>query len=41
MNIWQGVGHTFNNDTSPAFNPTAACDAWTRTIGWFDKFLRV
>jgi len=40
MNIWQGVGHAFNNDTGPAFNPAAACDAWTRTFAWFDKFLR-
>jgi carboxymethylenebutenolidase len=40
MNIWQGVGHAFNNDTGPAFNPAAACDAWTRTIAWFDHYLK-
>ena len=40
LNIWQGVGHAFNNDTGPAFNPTVACDAWARTIARFDKFLR-
>ena len=40
LNIWQGVGHAFNNDTGQAFNAATACEAWARTIAWFDKFLR-
>jgi carboxymethylenebutenolidase len=40
LNIWQGAGHAFNNDTSPAFEPTVACEAWARSIAWFNKFLR-
>ena len=37
--VYQGAGHAFNNDTGAAYNPEAACDAWARTIGWFNKFL--
>jgi carboxymethylenebutenolidase len=40
LNIWQGVGHAFNNDTGPAFDAATACEAWARTIAWFNKFLR-
>jgi carboxymethylenebutenolidase len=40
LNIWQGVGHAFNNDTGPNFDPNTACEAWGRTIAWFNKFLR-
>ncbi|MDQ6758955.1 MAG: dienelactone hydrolase family protein [Acidobacteriota bacterium] len=37
--VYQGAGHAFHNDTSPAYNAEAACDAWVRTIAWFNKFL--
>jgi carboxymethylenebutenolidase len=37
--IYQGVGHAFHNDTGPAYDPAAACDAWNQTIAWFNKFL--
>ena len=37
--VYQGAGHAFNNDTGAAYNPEAACDAWARTIGGFNKFL--
>ena len=40
MHIYQGVGHAFHNDTGPAYDSAAACDAWNRTIAWFNKFLR-
>jgi carboxymethylenebutenolidase len=39
FDIYQGVGHAFHNDTGPAYNSTAACDAWNRTLAWFNKFL--
>ncbi|MDQ6678827.1 MAG: dienelactone hydrolase family protein [Acidobacteriota bacterium] len=38
--VYQGVGHAFHNDTGPAYNPEAACDAWARAMGWFNKYLR-
>jgi len=38
--IYQGVGHAFHNDTGPAYDAAASCDAWTNTIAWFNKFLR-
>ena len=40
MNIYQGVGHAFHNDTGAAYNAEAACDAWSRTMGFFNKHLR-
>lgn len=38
--VYEGVGHAFHNDTGAAYNATAATDAWTRTINYFDKWLR-
>ena len=38
--VYEGVGHAFHNDTGANYNAEAACDAWGRTIGWFNKFLR-
>jgi carboxymethylenebutenolidase len=40
LHIYQGANHAFHDDTGPAYEPTAACDAWARTIAWFDKFLK-
>lgn len=40
FHIYQGVGHAFHNDTGPAYDPAAACDAWSQTLAWFNKFLR-
>ena len=40
LHIYQGVNHAFHDDTGPAFDPAAACDAWGRTVAWFDKFLK-
>ena len=40
INIYEGALHAFHNDTSPNYNAAAACDAWAKTIAWFDKFLR-
>jgi carboxymethylenebutenolidase len=37
--VYQGAGHAFHNDTGAAYNAEAACDAWARTISWFNKFL--
>ena len=38
--VYQGVGHAFHNDTGPNYNAEAGCDAWSRTIAWFNRYLR-
>ena len=38
--IYQGANHAFHNDTGPAYDPEAACDAWARAVAWFNKYLR-
>lgn len=40
MLIYEGVGHAFHNDTGAAYNAEAACDAWGKAMGFFNKFLR-
>lgn len=42
--IFDNAGHAFNNDTRPFSNglgyvPSAATEAWGRTIAWFKKYL--
>lgn len=41
MSIYEGVGHAFYNDTGANYNAAAAEDAWSRTIAFFNKWLRV
>lgn len=38
--IYEGVGHAFHNDTGAAYDPASACDAWSRTIAYFNRWLR-
>ncbi len=38
--IFPGVGHAFHNDTGRNYNADAARAAWTRTLAWFDRYLR-
>ena len=38
--IYPGTQHGFNNDTTPRYDAAAAKLAWTRTIDWFNKYLR-
>jgi carboxymethylenebutenolidase len=38
--VYEGAAHAFNNDTGANYNAEAACDAWSRTIAWFNKYLR-
>ncbi len=40
VHIYDGAGHAFHNDTGANYNRTAACDAWNRTIDWFNRYLR-
>lgn len=38
--IYPNADHAFHNDMGPRHNPEAAKDAWTRTLAWFEKYLR-
>ena len=38
--IYPGASHAFHNDTGRNYNPEAAVDAWSRTLAWFDKYVR-
>jgi carboxymethylenebutenolidase len=40
LHVYEGVGHAFNNDTGAAFNRTAACEAWNKTLDFFNRHLR-
>jgi len=37
---YDGKQHGFHNDTTPRYDADAAKLAWTRTIEWFNKYLR-
>ena len=34
------AGHGFNCDERTSYHKASADDAWTRTVGWFDKYLK-
>jgi carboxymethylenebutenolidase len=38
--VYKGANHGFHNDTTPRYDEAAAKEAWQRTLGWFDKYLR-
>lgn len=39
--IYPGAVHGFNNDATPErYHEAAADEAWQRTIGWFNKYVR-
>lgn len=41
INMYPGTGHGFHNDTSEArYNPAAAKLAWTRTVAFWDNYLK-
>jgi carboxymethylenebutenolidase len=37
---YPGTQHGFNNDTTPRYDAAAAKLAWTRTVDWFNKYVR-
>jgi carboxymethylenebutenolidase len=39
LHIYQGTNHAFHNDTSPRYDATAACDAWAKTLAFFNRHL--
>ena len=38
--IYPDTDHAFHNDTGSRYDPAAATDAWSRTLAWFDRYLR-
>jgi carboxymethylenebutenolidase len=38
--VYEGANHGFHNDTTPRYDEAAAKLAWTRTLEWFNKYLR-
>ena len=39
MIVFEDANHAFFNDTSERFNPEAAEEAWSNTLGWFGQYL--
>ena len=39
LHIYQNARHAFHNDTGAAYEPTAACDAWQKTLTFFARHL--
>lgn len=37
---YPNAGHACHNDTGQAYNAEAANDAWTKTLAWFEKYLK-
>jgi carboxymethylenebutenolidase len=40
IHMYEGTQHGFHNDTTPRYDETAAKLAWTRTLEFFNKYLR-
>jgi carboxymethylenebutenolidase len=40
VHMYDGTQHGFHNDTTPRYDETAAKLAWTRTLDFFNKYLR-
>jgi len=38
--MYDGKQHGFHNDTTPRYDEEAAKLAWSRTLEWFNKYLR-
>ena len=40
VHMYDGKQHGFHNDTTPRYDEAAAKLAWTRTLDFFNKYLR-
>jgi carboxymethylenebutenolidase len=40
LHMYDGKQHGFHNDTTPRYDEAAAKLAWSRTLDWFNKYLR-
>jgi len=39
FHVYDEAGHAFFDDTRASYVATAASDAWTRTLAWFERYL--
>ena len=39
LHVYQNANHAFNNDTGARYDPAAACDAWAKTLEFFQRHL--
>jgi carboxymethylenebutenolidase len=39
VHVYSNANHAFHNDTSPRYDPGAACDAWAKTLEFFNRYL--
>jgi carboxymethylenebutenolidase len=39
LHVYWGTRHAFHNDTGAAYDPGAACDAWAKTLAFFNVHL--
>jgi carboxymethylenebutenolidase len=39
IHVYEGTNHAFHNDTGARYDPVAACDAWSKTIAFFNRHL--
>ncbi|HUS05256.1 MAG TPA: dienelactone hydrolase family protein [Bryobacteraceae bacterium] len=39
LHIYEKANHAFHNDTGPRYEPAAACDAWSKTLAFFERHL--
>jgi carboxymethylenebutenolidase len=39
LHVYENTNHAFHNDTSPRYDAAAACDAWAKTIAFFNRHL--
>lgn len=39
LHIYEGTNHAFHNDTGPRYDAAAACDAWAKTLAFFNSRL--
>ncbi len=40
LHIYENTNHAFHNDTGPRYDAGAACDAWSKTLVFFNEHLR-
>ncbi len=40
VHVYNNTNHAFHNDTGARYDPTAACDAWAKTLAFFQRYLQ-
>ena len=40
FHMYSGCGHGFHCDARSSYRPDAAQDAWSKTMAWFDRYLK-